>query len=172
MCKQYNELLSHLELSTERCAQLLLIGNWPRCHRLKPFIGPIIQDDNKTLYLAISDTRCSFMRSWKWSKWPWGFDFPLYALILGSLNPSSNFASRSSLQKGDPVTSAINSSSCSSIATMECWRSFNRDMLYPLRNDLLLPSLGNEVLRTLLFSPPIQGIPYVCPATQSSEHVP
>ena len=87
---------------------------------------------------------------------------PLVCLDCGSLNPSGNFAPRISWQKGDLVTSIINSSLCSSITTMAYWRS-QRDVSYPMRNNSLLPHLSNGMLRTLMVPSPIQSVPKVCP---------
>ena len=72
------------------------------------------------------------MRSLKWPKWSWGSNFPSYTLMVGSLNPSGNMASRISWLKGDPIAAVINSLSFSSMETITWRRSLIGISLCPL----------------------------------------
>ena len=88
---------------------------------LSHFLASLIRVTAKTLHLAISETKWSFIRSLKWSRWSWGSDFPSYALMARSLNPSSSLALHISRLKGYPVVDAINSTSFSFMTSI-AWR--------------------------------------------------
>ena len=99
---------------------------------LNHFLAPPVKVIAKALYFANSETICSSMRSLKWSRWSWGSEFPLYALIARSLNPSGSFALRTSWLKGDPMAAAINSTSFSFMAEMARRKSSIRISPWPL----------------------------------------
>ena len=102
-----NEVLSYCQLVTNS------VGI-----NLNHFLAPLVRVTANTLHFANSKTKCSSMRLLKWSRWSWGSDFLSYALIPGSLNPSSSLALCTSWLKGDPVAVANNSTSFSFMAAM------------------------------------------------------